>query len=292
MKKSDLLAAASTSASPRLIESLAPTIPSHGLGGVELRRSCPYCFPRAEETLIELGQWWLACTGWQIRLHRISLFCRSFNNCQLKHRADVIEDLRWLHNLRHQISRTATSILDANLPITDISWGAMISGLALFLRSRLEELLSSDLKFNVLPRWDQDEGERDCLGRLHAHQLMDNPEDEVWLEYLITIEEKTKDNINDQDALGRTLLHIACQKGCGLGIRLLLEYGADPGATTMYGSLPLHYAAANGDKDICALLLAHRGRYDVNQVDAMGYSPYVLASDDVKDLIKKYRNEG
>ena len=88
---------------------------------------------------------------------------------------------------------------------------------------------------------------------------------ESWLKYSLDVS-KLKDK---QDILGRTALLIACQKEWKEAVKWLLEEEADPEITTIYGSLPLHYAAANDSIEICKLLLAHKARFDMKAVDCI-----------------------
>ncbi|KAF1849974.1 uncharacterized protein K460DRAFT_411769 [Cucurbitaria berberidis CBS 394.84] len=106
----------------------------------------------------------------------------------------------------------------------------------------------------------------DCLGRSPLHFWLDgiscdcdDTELEILQEPMILL------NINKSDILSRTPLHIACQHGWEATTHALLDFGADPHKATIYGSLPLHYAAAKGFVVICKLLLAHM---DVGVVDS------------------------
>jgi hypothetical protein len=67
--------------------------------------------------------------------------------------------------------------------------------------------------------------------------------------------------------MGRTLLHIACQKRWRPGITWLLEQGADPTITTDLGSLPLHYTAAHSSRSVCRLLLSYQDKLHVSKID-------------------------
>ncbi|KAI4950552.1 hypothetical protein J4E91_004437 [Alternaria rosae] len=72
---------------------------------------------------------------------------------------------------------------------------------------------------------------------------------------------------DSQDILGRTALLIACQEEWEEAVVRLLEEKADPGLSTIYGSLPLHYAAATGSLEICKLLLMHKTEFDIKAAD-------------------------
>ena len=74
---------------------------------------------------------------------------------------------------------------------------------------------------------------------------------------------------NMQDILGRTALTMACQERWKDAVEWLLKENADPGLATIYGSLPLHYAAVKGSFNICEQLLAHKTRFDIKAKDCM-----------------------
>jgi hypothetical protein len=117
---------------------------------------------------------------------------------------------------------------------------------------------------------------QDCLGRTHLHRLLDEsinfkePEDEEHLEILIDLLDRQDFDIDHQDYFGRTLLHLACQKGWLEGVKTLLECEADPSLRTAWHSLPLHFAAAKGSFAICKLLLEYRNQIDIDGFDKIG----------------------
>jgi len=109
----------------------------------------------------------------------------------------------------------------------------------------------------------------DCLERSQLHLCMDYGD----FSDLESLRESGLDvsKLKDyQDILGRTPLLIACQETWEEAVVRLLEENADPGLSTMYGSLPLHYAAAKGSIDICQLLLSHKTRFDIKAEDCVG----------------------
>jgi ankyrin repeat protein len=112
---------------------------------------------------------------------------------------------------------------------------------------------------------------RDILGRTAAHQWLDGVRPCQWSESCL---DQFKDVINfkmqdldDQDFLGRTLLHIACEQRWYRGVVWLLDQGVNPGIVTGYGSLPLHYAAAYGSSFICELLFFYQLKFDIHAKD-------------------------
>jgi hypothetical protein len=128
----------------------------------------------------------------------------------------------------------------------------------------------------------------DCLGRSMLHMYMDFMLDwNCYEDYGFNID--TSELKDGQDILGRTALVIACQAEWEDAVELLLEEQADPGLATMYGSLPLHYAAANGSYDICEQLLSHKTRFDIKAKDFKGMTALDWAkekgNEDVVELL-------
>jgi len=129
----------------------------------------------------------------------------------------------------------------------------------------------------------------DCLERSWLHIRMDhaNHGKRHLLELAFSID--VSDLKDRQDIFGRTILIIACQEGWEGTVEWLLEEEADPGLTTIYGSLPLHYAAAKGLVRICEQLLAHKARFDIRAKDCVGKTALDYAREkehqDVVDLL-------
>jgi hypothetical protein len=120
----------------------------------------------------------------------------------------------------------------------------------------------------------------DFLGRTIGHQLLDQLSDNqarsILLEDFQFFEVESLHQV--QDRLDRTLLHLLCQKGSYEFVERSLQIGADPSATTIYGHLPLHYAAQRGDFDICELLLRYKEMFDIGQIDKYGNTACDYAS--------------
>jgi hypothetical protein len=114
-----------------------------------------------------------------------------------------------------------------------------------------------------------------CLDQTTAQQWLDamighpqQAEADLFASYVATARDKGL--LDVQDALGRTMLHSACQQNWTAGARLLLAAGAKRSVPTEYGSLPLHYAVANGCLEMCELLLCWGAKDDLDVRDHAG----------------------
>ncbi|KAH7090345.1 hypothetical protein FB567DRAFT_288693 [Paraphoma chrysanthemicola] len=74
--------------------------------------------------------------------------------------------------------------------------------------------------------------------------------------------------INEQDLLGRSSLHIACLRNNETVAAALLEQGANTNARTTCGRTALHFAAANNNIAACEKLLEYCGRSQIEIQDA------------------------
>lgn len=115
--------------------------------------------------------------------------------------------------------------------------------------------------------------ESDFLGRTMAHQWLDAIPRVPAMDFTSLFRSQTASkDLEVQDRLGRSLLHIACMKTWYAGARWLIECGSPVDATTTYGHPPLHYAAVSGTISMCRLLLRYKERYNVEQRDNIGLS--------------------
>jgi hypothetical protein len=124
-------------------------------------------------------------------------------------------------------------------------------------------------------------GTLDCLGRTYLHRYLDckplrsgtssGKETTSSLGFYLSIAKFSQADINQSDIFGRTALHVACQKNQEYMAKTLLESGANPTAATVCGLQPLHFAAANGSKPICRLLIAFKA--EVNALDKLLQTP-------------------
>jgi hypothetical protein len=135
--------------------------------------------------------------------------------------------------------------------------------------------------FSPLPNQDDNNTPLDFLGRTILHRLLDRRFHEGFSRYCTLAHEALIDaqSVKVQDRLGRTQLHLLCQKGPYCCVKIALESGADPSNATIFGHLPLHYAAQRGNLKIFELLLEHKEQFDVSQEDkfsqtALRYARY------------------
>jgi ankyrin repeat protein len=137
---------------------------------------------------------------------------------------------------------------------------------------------------------DTDWTSLDCLGRTWLHQILDvTPRASarvLWemrledLQHEIRRKVYIKYKIGKEDISGRTVLHIACQKGYSDFVEVLLDKGAGPLQETFCGLQPLHLAAMSGSVETCKILLRHIPPADIRNVDKFGRRPidYALAN--------------
>ncbi|XP_047644596.1 serine/threonine-protein kinase TNNI3K isoform X3 [Phacochoerus africanus] len=85
-------------------------------------------------------------------------------------------------------------------------------------------------------------------------------------------------NVNIQDAVFFTPLHIAAYYGHEQVTRLLLKFGADVNVSGEVGDRPLHLASAKGFFDIAKLLVEEGSKADVNAQDNEDHVPLHFCS--------------
>lgn len=81
-------------------------------------------------------------------------------------------------------------------------------------------------------------------------------------------------NVEDEDRIGRTALHIAAHtNGTSVIVEALLDHGANANASALLSKCvtPLHVAALCGNADVAALLLRRGAK--VNDTDKNGFTP-------------------
>ncbi|WP_386086930.1 ankyrin repeat domain-containing protein [Wolbachia endosymbiont (group A) of Norellia spinipes] len=87
-------------------------------------------------------------------------------------------------------------------------------------------------------------------------------------------------NIEAQDNFGYTPIFFATQSGKLNVVSLVLYYGANINAQDMYGSTPLHYAAQEGNLGMIQLLLSRCARIEL--LDRNGWTPILFAARESK----------
>jgi hypothetical protein len=152
--------------------------------------------------------------------------------------------------------------------------------------------IQGETLLRLIPGHDEDNISRDLLGRSILHQLLDEHPDPGGIDMRLKGFQsfETESLYQVQDRLGRTLLHLLCQKGSYRAVTWSLQMGADPSATTVYGHLPLHYAAKRADYAICELLLSCKKSFNIEQKDQFEQTAYDYAVREdhrrVKSLLK------
>jgi hypothetical protein len=111
----------------------------------------------------------------------------------------------------------------------------------------------------------------DTLGQNALHQWLDASDVLIPASHLEKLQHQPSlMDINKQDLLGRSPLHIACLKNLELVVATLIGRGADVEARTFFGRTALHIAVANDNKTICESLLEHCERSQLEAKDVNG----------------------
>lgn len=119
---------------------------------------------------------------------------------------------------------------------------------------------------------------KDCLGRTWLHQYLDSKKNNGFFRKLeqvmvdFKMENSLMFSIDKQDIIGRTPLHIACEKGLPQFAAKLIERGADVTKQTAFMMTPLHLAAASGSAEIVGMMLKSQ-RININALDMNGCTP-------------------
>jgi ankyrin repeat protein len=129
----------------------------------------------------------------------------------------------------------------------------------------------------------------DCLGRNQLHHTIDKRIGMLACKRTCFVTEvqdtftpqqdnfkPQQDKFNERDILGRTPLHAACHKMSLKTVETFLKFGADVSRMTVFGSRPLHYAAARGSIGICGALLATH-EIDTDALDKHGRTALMYA---------------
>jgi hypothetical protein len=111
----------------------------------------------------------------------------------------------------------------------------------------------------------------DSLGRSTLQQWLDFTDRYPSEEDIISLKRNVPFfNLNRQDILGRTALHVACLYGWTNVAEILVDAGADPDLSTVFGHVPFHYAAvqtAGYTEKLCDLVATP---YSVKKLDCNG----------------------
>ncbi|TKC52588.1 hypothetical protein EI555_018037, partial [Monodon monoceros] len=80
-------------------------------------------------------------------------------------------------------------------------------------------------------------------------------------------------DVDVEDAMGQTALHVACQNGHKTTVQCLLDSGADINRPNVSGATPLYFACSHGQRDTAQILLLRGAKY---LPDKNGVSPLDL----------------
>lgn len=218
---------------------------------------CPLCFDTGDgDFLRQCTERDEGCKAYMLRLSQLSRHLGSRRHWDLDSPSRLQAEIRRLSSMSFNVDNAISAMLK-ELDMYD-SLPAVAQANTLFRPDEINYEMYLD------SRW-----EMDCLGRNGFMQALDALSDRPGpLPAQICVALPWED-VNAQDILGRTLLHIACEQSSTAAVRNLLASGANASLITVYGSLPLHFAAARGYHGICSLLLGVTVLgYDVNLPDS------------------------
>lgn len=218
---------------------------------------CPICFDTGDGNFIrECYKRDEPCKAYMMRLSQLSRHLGARQHWDSDSPSRLQAEIRQLSAMSFEVD-TTVSIMMKELDMYELL-PTIAQTNPLFRPDEINYQMYLD------SRW-----EMDCLGRNGLLQALDALSDRPEAIPAHICAALPSEDVNTQDILGRTLLHIACEQNSTAAVRNLLASGADTGLITVYGSLPLHYAAARGSLSICGLLLSMRGlSYDVNLPDS------------------------
>jgi len=235
--------------------------------GEDIDFTCSQCFPaHPRSRAVEMENPRDSCSELLLLQHRV-----------IRHDDDDDDyDEHWEALVRssHEVQSEASGMFESHGFPGNAKWAKSLG------------VYHPDIILSLLPGTTENVSE--CLERSWLHMRMDNVECWDDVDYIGSNVDVSvvKD---EQDILGRTALIIACQEAWPGTVRWLLEEEADPGITTIYGSVPLHYAAVKGSFNICEQLLAHKTRFDIKANDCVGKTALDYAREkkyqDVVDLL-------
>ena len=252
---------------PHLPAALFPSLLAQGLIADSISVKCPICEPSGQEKILEaLERTEDVYSEFLARQFQLVKHVDTDHATQAENAAVLLD--RELDRYRVLSLSVKTRAHDALKRLNMLE----AAGMSMQVERYHPDAIGGYLFMCGVELWD-------CLGRSTLHSWLDymyfGP-DQADLKLLQEDSLQMTEAVKAQDILGRSPLHIACQKGWKEGVEALLELGADPKATTVYGSSPLHYAAANGSAEICEILLGHVTLADIKR-DCRGEIPVAYA---------------
>jgi len=213
----------------------------------EIDFACSDCFPaHPRSRAVEIESSRDSCSELLLLQHRVVVH----DECEGS------ELWETLVRLSHEVQGEASGMLESHGLHENATWAKSLG------------VYHPDILLFLLPGTTQNFSE--CLERSWLHMRMDNVDGWDDVDSIGSSVVDVSIVKDGQDILGRTALIIACQEAWTEIVGWLLEEEADPGLTTIYGSLRLHYAAVNGSINICEQLLAHKTRFDIKAKDCVG----------------------